>query len=733
MPQHDFIDRITAGLTASQREAVCYGEGPLLVIAGAGSGKTRVITRRIAYLLEQGVPPDRVVAITFTNKAAEEMRRRVEALVGRGVYVTTFHSFCARLLRREISRIGRDASFTIYDRADSVRVVRDVVKEMELDSSTFQPRGILDYISVRKDNVIRPDEARERAFGIEEQTRALVYERYEQRLADNSALDFDDLLLKTLDVFSQSSDVLDRYQNAYLHVLVDEYQDTNLPQHLIARALQGHHHNITAVGDPDQMIYTWRGARLQNLLEFEEDFPGTRIVKLERNYRSTKVILRASGTCIRNNVLRHEKELWTKRDEGAPVEIHELRDSYAEGRWVAETVRALVDDGVSPANIAVFYRTKQQSLPLEDAFAAEALPHQVVDNIGFFDRRAVKDLRSYLQLLVNPRDDVACLRVINTPPRGIGAKTLEVVQAAAQASKRSLLESVREAGDLSLSARAKGALTRFWTLYRELNDSHDVPVARLVKKIVDATDYIGRQPPEDRPDVQEVVDMFVGYARQYDEQSPGGGLMGFLEQAALVSDADGWNSSAQAVPFMTLHSAKGLEFDAVFIVGVEEDILPHRRALEEGVQEDERAALEEERRLFYVGMTRARDRLFLSYALRRTVQGRDQMVVPSRFLDELPDDAIQVHEQPSAPARSAGRFAQEMEYVLKKKRASLKILDGADGERLAPGVRVEHPRYGQGVIHQVMPMGTRCMVRVDFFEHGMMALLLASADVGTAS
>jgi DNA helicase-2/ATP-dependent DNA helicase PcrA len=740
-------DEVLAGLTDPQREAVCHDRGPLLVIAGAGSGKTRVITRRIGWLLEQGVGPDRVIAITFTNKAAEEMRRRVEALVGEGVYVSTFHSFCARFLRRHISRLDRDAGFTIYDRADSLRLIRQAVREMELDEATYAPRDIMDYIAVQKDRILGPAECAAKAFGITDQTRAEVYRRYEEKLAANNAVDFDDLLLATLRVFSACPDVLYDYQEAYLHVLVDEYQDTNLPQHLIARALQGKHRNITAVGDTDQMIYSWRGARLENLLEFEQDFPGTRLIMLERNYRSTGNILRTASACISHNVLRHEKRLWSDREAGEAIRVGEFADAYAEGRWVAEKTRGLIEQGTKPSEIAVFYRTKQQSLPLEDAFAALTLPYQVVDSVGFFERREVKDLRSYLQLLVNPKDDVACLRVINAPARGIGAKTLMEVQAAAERSRRSVLEVVRDSAELdSLSPRARAALAGFWSLYQKLSALKEQTVARILEKLLETTEYVARQPAAERADVQEVVDMFMGYARQYDQRNPDvasdspravslpdRGLVGFLEQAALVSDVDGWNSRANAVPFMTLHSAKGLEFDAVFIVGLEEDLLPHRRALEEHIHDTDQAALEEERRLFYVGMTRARDRLFVTYARRRTVQGREQMAAPSRFLDELPQEGVErVYDDASRFLGPAAGFAKEMEYVLKKKRFSLQILDGGKGERLAQGVRVRHPRYGEGVVNEVTPMGSRTMVRVDFFEHGMMALILAPGDVAEA-
>ncbi len=728
----DATEHITADLTPAQREAVTYGEGPLLVVAGAGSGKTRVITRRIAYLLAKGVPSDRMVALTFTNKAGDEMRRRVEALVGEGVYVTTFHSYCARLLRREIGALGRDAGFTIYDRADSLRIVRRLVKDMELDPATYRPRDLVDYIGLQKDHVVGPAECAQHALSIEEQALAAIFARYEEALAENNALDFDDLLLKTLAVFRERPEVLQGYQETYLHVLVDEYQDTNLPQHLIARALQGKHRNITAVGDPDQMIYSWRGARLENLLEFEEDFPGTCVVKLERNYRSSANILQAAGDCIACNVLRHEKTLRTEKGPGEPVVVREFADPYDEGRWVAETVQDLIEEGIEPSEMAVFYRTKQQSLPLEDAFATLSLPHQVVDSVGFFDRKAVKDLRAYLQVRVNPRDDEACLRVINTPRRGIGARTVERLRAGAEALRVSLLEAARRAGELpALDGRATAAVNGFWELYERLRALEPDSIGDLLKEVLELTEYLEGHPPEERQDIQEVVDMLLGYAREYDRQHPDGDLMGFLEQAALVSDVDGWNAQAKAVPFMTLHSAKGLEFDAVFIVGMEEDLLPHRRALDDVVHGGEQAALEEERRLFYVGMTRTRKRLFITHARQRTVQGRQQMVGPSRFLDELPEEGVERHGVQAASAGAAG-FGREMDRVLRRKRAALRVLDGGDEGRLTAGTRVSHRQYGEGEVLEVKLLDGRQMVRVSFAEHGTMALLLSTEDLGAS-
>jgi len=724
---------VLAGLTDPQREAVTYGKGPLLIVAGAGSGKTRVITCRIAWLVSQGVPPGRILAITFTNKAADEMRRRVAALVGSSVYVSTFHSFCARLLRRHISRIGLESSFTIYDRADSLRMVRRIVNDLDLDDTSLRPADLLGYIGSRKDRVMGPEECRKKALGFEGERMARVYAVYQERLTASNALDFGDLLLKTVELFNAAPDVLSSYQDEYLYVLVDEYQDTNLPQHLIARALQGKHRNITAVGDPDQTIYTWRGARLENLMEFEEDFPGAHLVMLERNYRSSGNILRASNGVIRHNYYRRDKRLWTDDPSGPPVAVRHFPDSYAEARWVAGEVRELLGEGIDPTEIAVFYRTKQQAAPLEISFSELTLPCQVVDSVGFFDRRAVKDQRAYLQLLVNPRDDVACQRVINSPSRGIGRRTVERLRAAAATKRCSLMAAIADVENVAgLSARAKAAVGRFRQLLTELREPDGGSVEQFVRRLADRTDYVSRQRPDERQEVADVLDLFFAYARDYDQRHPGGNVIDFLEQTALVSDVDGWKADSAAVPLMTLHSAKGLEFDAVFLIGVEEDILPHRRALEEHTHGTDTEALEEERRLFYVGMTRARKRLFITCADRHSVQGRELPALPSRFLDELPAEGVDRGrvERPGAPA-AVEDAAEDLAYVLKRKRITLEILDG-DGDRLAPGVRVSHRMYGEGEIETVEMLSSRLMLKVDFYERGKMTMLLSPEDVAPA-
>jgi DNA helicase-2/ATP-dependent DNA helicase PcrA len=496
--------------------------------------------------------------------------------------------------------------------------------------------------------------------------------------------------------------------------------------------LQGKHRNITAVGDPDQMIYTWRGARMANLMDFEQDFPGVHIVTLDRNYRSSANILHVSGHCVSHNALRHEKTLWTERGPGEPVVVRDFSDPYEEGDWVAEKVAELIDDGGSPGEIAVFYRTKSQSMPLEDGFAQLALPHQVVDSVGFFDRKEVKDLRAYLQLISNPRDDEACLRVINTPSRGIGAKTIEKLQGEARRRGMSLLQ-MAQAGDevASLGARAKAAVGRFANLVTRLAGLQTDLAGEVLAKVVEMTAYVERQSETDDGDVKEIVTQFLGYANDYDERHHGGGLLGFLEQAALVSDVDGWNAEASAVPFMTLHSAKGLEFDNVFIVGLEEDLLPHRRALEDHPHDTDTAALEEERRLFYVGMTRARRRLFLTRSRKRTLQGRQQTMVPSRFLNELPKDGVHWVRPPAVESVADRRGATRgSSYTLAKKPSPLQLQE--EGDTLARGARIRHKTYGEGEVIEANPMGSRYVVRVNFFEHGPMVLVLASEDVSPA-
>jgi len=734
------IDDMLTGLTPPQREAVTWGDGPVLVIAGAGSGKTRVITRRIAWLVGSGVAPWQILAMTFTNKAAEEMRRRVQELVGGGdVNVTTFHSWAARMLRRHIGALGMDTSFTIYDRSDQLRLAKRVLRRTSRDEVAFKPGALVEYIGHWKNNVRTPEQAVAEARGYDERTMASGYKLYQEMLTDANALDFSDLLLRAIDVLAADPAVLARYQERYRYVLVDEYQDTNMPQHVIAKAMQGKYHNIMAVGDPDQTIYTWRGACLENLMEFEKEFPGAHTVLLDRNYRSSANILAASDSVIRHNRYRHDKTLWTEAPDGDPVRVVHLGDSYDEAGWVTGRIEEEIAGGASPGEIAVFYRTKQQSTLIEGELLRRGVDYIVYDNTRLLDRRVVKDMRSYLQLLVNPRDDMAFLRVVNTPRRGIGLRTVERIQAAAARSGRSLLQACADPDKIAgLGPRAHKAVAAFHKLIAELHTyADDGAVRDLCRKLAKRLDYVASQPIELQEGAKDTLETWFVYAGQYDEITPEPSLLDFLERAAIASDADQHDRS-DCVSMMTLHAAKGLEFDLIFLIGVSDEVLPHARA----VQERPRDGLEEERRLFYVGMTRARRKLFLSHADYAIGAGQQRRLIESPFLDELPEDGVE-HEWPGRSSRrrerrtDAGSWpfptsapAAGPSYRLRKK-ISLEVLDGDDGTLLAEGVRVSHPMFGAGSIIEIGDLGKRLTIKVNFETKGTMTLLLAAEDVTT--
>ncbi len=741
---------ITSGLNESQIRAVTFGDGPLLVVAGAGSGKTRVITHRMAYLISKGVEPGRILGITFTNKAAAEMARRVDALAGAGVVVKTFHAFCAMLLRRRIQHLDRDNSFSIYDRRDSLRVVKRVCESLKLDPQYYRPVDMLDRISAHKDRLELPDEAAREAVGDWDQQAAHVYERYESELAQNNALDFDDLLLKTVQLFNTSPDVLASCQRWYRHLLVDEYQDTNQAQHVIARALQGGSRNITAVGDPDQMIYTWRGARIENILQFEKEFPGAAVIMLERNYRSTANILRAASHAIAFNKLRHEKRLYTEAVGGNPVRIAGHPDAEAEARWVAETIRDILDAGEPKPEIGVLYRTKTQSRDFEMEFSRRGIPCQVVDATSFFERKAVKDIAAYLHLVVNPRDMIALRRVINVPARGIGARTLAAIESASKQAGKPMLAAILDGKSLQgLPTRARKAVDSFAALIRRINEicSSSADIRDAVDSVIDATDYLSAYQGEERAETKELLDSLLSFADQYERENPDSDLAGFMEQSVLASDVDGWRPEPGAVALLTLHSAKGLEFDVVFLAGVENGILPHPRALEERTDMNEEEAMEEERRLFHVGMTRAREKLFISYALERRVWGRMEVTGESPFLMELPNEGVAWDKglssaalRPSAsgiwrrkerPAERRNRNHNEREngrgVRIKTKGAGTGRPAGkksapAGGDR-QPGMKIKHSKYGEGVIVGVTDAADRKLLRIEFPEYGVLTII----------
>jgi DNA helicase-2/ATP-dependent DNA helicase PcrA len=670
-------DEILARLNPSQAEAVSHPRGPLLILAGAGSGKTRVLAHRVAYLVATGTKPWEIVAVTFTNKAANEMRERIADLIGpeagREATIGTFHAICARILRREGESIGLTRSFTIYDRADQVALVKLMLRSLDLDEKRFAPAGMLAWIGQRKDELADVATAQRQAANFYDETAARVYEAYQRQLTSDDAVDFDDLLMRTVFLFEQHPDVLAKYQRRWQHVLVDEYQDTNRAQYLLCSLLAATHGNLAVVGDDDQSIYSWRGADLRNILDFERDHPEAKVVKLEQNYRSTQTILDAAHAVVSRNAGRKEKKLWTDRGTGTQITLFDAYNEYEEAEFVARQVERLVggnatgmtslltrraDDGdgaLRYGEIAICYRINAQSRVLEEAFMRFGIPYQLVGGTRFYERREVKDALGYVRLARNRADRVALERVINVPARGIGEKTVEELRAWAESHGVSLWDAVEAAGEnRNLAPRARASLAAFADVARGLMElaASEPPSAvfdaayersGLQRVIQDGTDE-----GEDRwTNLLELRN----HAAEFDELAVPEGLARFLEEVALVSDQDTLEDRPDRVTLITLHAAKGLEFPVVFIVGMEEGLLPHKRALE-----DERE-LEEERRLTYVGMTRAKDRLYLVNARHRSTWGVGAASEPSRFLSELPEDLLDADREGSPFRRGSGADA----------------------------------------------------------------------------
>jgi DNA helicase II / ATP-dependent DNA helicase PcrA len=661
-------------LNEPQREAVSHLTGPLLILAGAGSGKTRVLAHRVAYLVATSYHPWQILAVTFTNKAAGEMRERIAGLIGeeaaRDAAIGTFHAICARVLRRDGGAIGLTRSFTIYDRADQVALVKGVLRRLDLDEKRFAPNGMLAWIGQRKDELADVATARRQAANYYDETAARVYEAYQRQLAEDDAVDFDDLLMRTVFLFEQHPDVLARYQGRWQQIMVDEYQDTNRAQYLICRHLSAKHRNLAVVGDDDQSIYSWRGADLRNILDFESDNPDAKVVKLEQNYRSTQTILDAAHAVVSRNAGRKDKKLWTDRGSGTQITLFDAYNEYEEAEFVARQVEKLVgagrrggmaalltsraddEDGtLKYGDIAIAYRINAQSRVLEESLMRFGIPYQLVGGTRFYERREVKDALAYVRLARNPADRVALGRIINVPARGIGAKTVEELGAWAESRGVSLWQAVEQAGENpNLAPRARAQLGVFADLMRGLmamvpnEPPSAIFDAALERSGLQAAINDGTDEGEERwANVLELR----GHAAEFDEIAPPEGLARFLEEVALVSDQDELEEAPDRVTLITLHAAKGLEFPVVFIVGLEEGLLPHRRALE-----DERE-LEEERRLAYVGMTRAKDRLYLVHAHHRSTYGVGAQADPSRFLSELPEDLLAA-ERSAAPFRRGG-------------------------------------------------------------------------------
>jgi len=720
----DPTERLLAELNPPQRAAVTHGEGPLLVLAGAGSGKTRVLTHRIAYLVATGMAhPGEILAITFTNKAADEMRERVERLVGgvsRLMWVMTFHSACARILRREAPRLGYKGTFTIYDQADSLRMVKRAMNELEVDPKRFPPRTVQSQISDAKNRLIDSVEFRDQQGSFFEETVADVYEMYERRMHAANAMDFDDLLVRTVNLLELFEDVRERYQQAFRHVLVDEYQDTNRAQYRLLQLVSAIHGNLFVVGDDFQSVYGFRGADIRNILEFERDFKDTEVVKLEQNYRSTQTILSAANAIMANNRGQKEKRLWTDVGEGVPVTISELTDEHAEARYVAgEVERLATEEGVARTQIAAFYRTNALSRVLEDTLVRYDVPYQVIGGTKFYERAEIKDAIAYLNVLVNPDDAISFARIVNSPRRGIGQTTQARLLSHANTNGISPLEAAESVARVpGLGPGAVKAVSRFAEMIASLRQRSEAepPVAGLLEAVLSESGYLDALEAERTVEAEgrvENLNELVGVAGEFDanravegpsEISP---LDEFLQQISLFSDQDQMRRDDELVTLMTLHNAKGLEFDVVFMIGCEEGVFPHPRSVEEG-------NLEEERRLCYVGVTRAKRHLYLTSARERNLYGARGYNLASRFLGEVPDQLVErqvAQSQPSGWSLGGGGLGGGV--APPQPRPAVELGVGDD---------VIHASFGEGIVTAVEP-GSVVVVRFagDNTERKLMA------------
>jgi DNA helicase-2/ATP-dependent DNA helicase PcrA len=684
------------GLTDAQREAVTHLDGPLLILAGPGSGKTRVVTHRVAWLLEQGIPGQQVLALTFTNKAADEMSRRIERLTGDPtVWVGTFHRFCARLLRKYAPLVGLQENYTIYDTDDSHQALRQALRQLKIDAERFTPDNIAKAISWAKNNLIGPREYKPRAGHALGQVVEAAYPAYQSQLAQSNAADFDDLLFHVATMLRDNEEIRVSLDERYRFILVDEYQDTNLAQYAIARALSVVHPNLAVTGDPDQSIYGWRGANLNNILEFERDFPEVHVVRLEQNYRSTQRILRVAAELISHNIRRKEKGLFTDNGQGVPVRLVTYPTQKDEADEIAARIAAAIAAGRRPSDFAVFYRVNALSRAFEFALRERGVPYQMVNGLEFFQRKEIKDILSYLHLLNNPQDGVALRRVINTPPRGIGKTTIDRLADYADRYGLPLLEAARQAGRIeSIKARPAGLLAKFVVLFDRLSAAVAGPIEEVLGLVLTETGYQKQlQESEDEDDQQRLanIEELLTVARDFDERKgEAGQLEAFLEETSLVNDTDAWETDSDRVTLMTLHASKGLEFPVVYLTAVEEGILPHERSREHPEQ------LEEERRLMFVGITRAQQELQLSTARYRDFRGQRKLTIPSSFLMELPRgemdlDWAGVKDPISEPWQEdlalsdscEDEFGDDEEYVSHESED--------ESESVAPPARTPHP------------------------------------------
>lgn len=729
-------------------------EGALIIFAGAGSGKTRVLTYRIANLLQSGVSPFRILAVTFTNRAATEMRQRVRRIAGDGardVWISTFHSFAVRVLRQEVRYLPYDSNFTIYDNDDQLTVIKHCLQDLDIDDKKYRPRSLLAGISNLKNDLVTPEDYARSARSIREQTLARIYAYYQAKLLQQNALDFDDLLSQTVELFRTEPRVLENYQYRFQYIMVDEYQDTNHAQYELVRLLADGYRNLCVVGDDDQSIYGWRGADIRNILDFEKDYPEARVVKLEQNYRSTQRILAVANSVIAHNRGRKPKQLWTSNGIGEPVYYYQAVDENDEARFVTTAVEKLCrEEELQYRDFAVFYRTHAQSRAFEEECIRKNIPYRIFGGIRFYERREIKDVIAYLRFVANPADEISLRRIINVPRRGIGEVTLARATEAAAQDVAGLVDVLSQPGLApGLGTRTARTLTNFFNMvdgWRRLQE--ELGIAGLVEKILDETGYRSELVAEKTIEAEtrlENLKEFVGMAQRYDEESEDKSLAGFLEQLALVADIDNYQTEENALVLMTVHSAKGLEFPVVFLTGLEEGIFPHARSL------DEEQKLEEERRLCYVGITRAEQRLFFSWACRRFLHGDGAFREPSRFLGEIPEEFL----YPVIPGGERETPEQQVPGTKPKQNQQLPPIftgrtlleaaaDRESGRTVATGEaveeqqdnwfqigdRVEHKKFGQGRVTEVkVGHGGDLEVYVSFDAVGVKHLLVKYAPL----
>ena len=723
-----------ACLNPPQKEAVETIEGPVLIIAGPGSGKTRVIAHRVAYLIGVcGISPSRILAVTFTNKAAREMRERIYQLIGRtveGLTLGTFHATCVRILRSEGQHIGLDRSFVIYDDSDQLSLLKRSLEQLGLDPKQYPPRGIGSAISSAKARLLAPQDYRGQVGSYFEEIVARVYERYQELLFESNAQDFDDLIMSTVRLFRDNPDVLEKYQARYLHVMIDEFQDTNRAQYMLSKQLAGKYKNICVVGDPDQSIYAWRHADLRHILDFEKDFPNVKVIFLEQNYRSTKTILEAADNVIAANQERKDKTLWTENDAGAPIVLTQTYSEHEEAHFVVSEIEKLVANGHwKPGDCAVMYRTNAQSRALEETFVRYGFPYRLVGATRFYERREVKDVMAYLRVIHNPFDSVSIARIINVPNRGIGQRTFADLEQ--WSSERgipyyaALKLLAQDDEPTPFAARSSQALTGFLNMLDELiAKSEQVNLIELFDLVLDKTGY--KKHTLESADGEERLDNIMELrtvAAGYQDFEPCDGLAYFLEEVALVSDVDALNEKVDAVTLITLHQAKGLEFPVVFIIGVEEGVLPHFRSIPDPAQ------MEEERRLCYVGITRAKDKVYLVHALRRNLMGGSAHNPPSRFLGDIPSHLVLT---PGATATSNAHHRRSaITHVLSgEEEHGLQSVDVSAPPPLKAGDHVRHDMFGEGVVVNCLVSGGDHQVTIAFKgEAGIKRFLLSLAPL----